>query len=242
MAGAMIWDLPTRVFHWTLAAGFAAAAVIALGLDEDSAAFPYHALIGLTIALMVVLRVVWGLVGSRYARFATLSLRPRAVAEYLRGVATGRGTRHVGHNPASAYAIVAMFALLLTLAATGVMMGRGIEVAKGVHEACAYAMVAVVGAHVLGVILHTVRHRENIVASMVHGRKEADHAQGISRTHPIVAVVFVIVVAAWGVGLASNYDGAARATRVPVLGVALGLGEAEGPERESRRHDDERDD
>lgn len=65
MARVLIWDLPTRLFHWLFAGGFRAAVFIAIVIGEDGALFPYHAIIGLTIALMVILRLAWGVAGTR---------------------------------------------------------------------------------------------------------------------------------------------------------------------------------
>jgi hypothetical protein len=65
---ALVWDLPVRLFHWLFAGGFIAAAIIALVLGDDSLLFPFHAIIGLVLVFLVVLRVIWGFIGSRYAR------------------------------------------------------------------------------------------------------------------------------------------------------------------------------
>lgn len=99
MNRVLIWDLPTRLFHWLLSGGFITAAVISLALGEDSPLFPYHAIIGLTIALMVCLRIIWGLAGTRYARFGTFIFGPAAVIEYMKGTLVGGGKRYIGHNP-----------------------------------------------------------------------------------------------------------------------------------------------
>lgn len=245
MSKHLVWDIPTRLFHWLFAAGFFAAAVISLLLDDDSPVFPYHAIIGLTIALMICLRIVWGLVGTRYARFGSFTFAPRAVLDYMKGVLVGSGKRHIGHNPGSAYAIFAMLALMIGLAGTGIMMGQGNESVKDIHEVLAYVMVGVVIAHVLGVVLHTIRHRENIVASMIHGRKDADPAEGIRSSHPALAVAFLAVVAAWSFGLLRNFDSTTQTTRLPVLGTTLQIGEVEnegGRERsgaDNKRHEDD---
>ncbi|MBL0928386.1 MAG: cytochrome b/b6 domain-containing protein [Phycisphaerales bacterium] len=244
MAPTLIWDLPTRLFHWTLAAGFAAAALIALALGEHSALFPYHAIIGLTLALMVALRAVWGLVGSRYARFGSFAFGPGAVVEYLRGTLLGGGKRHVGHNPGSAYAIFAMLALLAALAATGVMLGRGNEGVKEAHELCAYALLGVVGVHILGVLVHTLRHRENITAGMIHGRKLAEPGEGIGSARPLAAAAFLVITGAWAFGLVRGYDPATRAVRLPLSGVVIHVGEPGGDRAEPgpggrRRGDDD---
>lgn len=243
MNPVLIWDLPTRLFHWLLSAGFIAAAVIALAMGEHSPLFPYHAIIGLTIALMVVLRVVWGIVGTRYARFGSFIFGPAAVIEYMKGALIGGGRRHLGHNPGSAVAIFALLALVLALAVTGFMMGRGNEAIKEVHEILAWATVGVVVVHVLGVAFHTVRHRENITASMIHGRKHGEPADAIASARPIVAVLFLIVAGGWAVGLLRNYDPATQATTLPLLGTPLQLGENEGGEggggEQRQRHDED---
>ncbi|MFG0282790.1 MAG: cytochrome b/b6 domain-containing protein [Phycisphaerales bacterium JB039] len=247
MARVLIWDLPTRLFHWLFAGGFLAAALIALALDEDGPLFPFHAIIGLTLAIMIVLRVVWGLAGSRYARFGSFLFGPRSVAEYVIGVVTGAGRRHIGHNPGSAYAILAMLAMTLALAVTGIMMAQGAEDLKEVHEVLAWAMLAVIGAHVLGVVVYTIRRRENITASMIHGRKTAEEAAGIRSTHPVAAAAFLLLSGAWAAALLANYDAASQSTVVPLLGT-LQIGEAEHDVEGSRRrgheerdHDDDDD-
>ncbi len=237
----LIWDLPTRLFHWLLASGFVAAAAIALVAGDDSPLFPYHALIGLAITLMVVMRVAWGFTGSRYARFASFVFGPRAVAAYMNAAFRGGGARHIGHNPGSAWAIFAMLALVLALGATGMALGRGVESVKEPHEFLAYFMVGAAVLHILGVAMHTVRHGENITAGMIHGRKEADAAAGIATPHYIVAVVFVVLSGLWAWRLVANYDAATRATSLPIVGTSIQIGEAEDDEHSERRapHDDD---
>jgi len=128
-----------------------------------------------------------------------------------------------------------MLALVLGLAATGLMMSRGNESVEEVHEVLAYTLVAMVVAHVLGVAIHTIRHRENIVASMIHGGKEAEPSAAIPSAQPIVAVVLLVLVGAWTAGLLAGYDPRTRSTTVPLLGTTLQLGEVE----DGAGHDDE---
>ncbi|MFZ4576025.1 MAG: cytochrome b/b6 domain-containing protein [Phycisphaerales bacterium] len=243
MNRVLIWDLPTRLFHWLLSAGFLAAATISLLLGEDSPLFPYHALFGLTIALMVCLRLIWGVVGTRYARFGTFIFGPGAVIEYMKGTLVGGGKRYIGHNPGSALAIFALLALVLAMAVTGVMLGQGNESVKELHELLSYVTVGVGAAHVLGVIVHTVRHRENLVASMIHGRKLAEPPDAIPSATPIIAAVFIAVAGAWAAGLVRNYDPATQTLRLPLLGTELRLGESEGDgEADPRAKSEESDD
>ena len=145
----------------------------------------------------------------------------------MKGAIIGGGTRHIGHNPGSSVAIFALLALVLALAVTGFMMGRGNEAVKEVHEILAWTTVGVVVVHVMGVAFHTIRHRENITASMIHGRKRAEASNAITSSKPIVAALFLIIAGGWAVGLVRNYDPATQTTTLPLFGTALRLGENE---------------
>jgi cytochrome b len=227
MKRVLIWDLPTRLFHWLLSSGFIVAATISLLLGDDSPLFPYHAIIGLIIALMVCLRVIWGVVGTRYARFGTFVFGPGAVMEYMKSTIVGGGKRYVGHNPGSAVAIFALLALVLAMAITGVMLGQGNESVKDLHEILAWVAVGCVVVHVLGVAFHTLRHRENIVASMIHGKKDAEPSDEIASSKPVIAVMFLAIAGAWAVGLIRNYNPSTKTTTLPLIGTVLQLGENE---------------
>ncbi|MBU1419361.1 MAG: cytochrome b/b6 domain-containing protein, partial [Proteobacteria bacterium] len=217
----LIWDLPTRIFHWLLVCGFVAAALIAFIFGEHSPLFPYHAVVGLILGVMVVLRVIWGFVGTKYARFTSFFFSPGAVFNYVTGVLRGVAAPYVGHNPGSAYAIFAMLVMLVGLPVSGIMILRGGEAFEEVHEFFAYTMILVIAVHILGVVLHTIRHKENITVSMVHGRKAADPADAISSAQPIIAIIFVFIVATWAWALVSNYDSQRQSIRLPVLGTEL---------------------
>jgi Ca2+/H+ antiporter len=145
----------------------------------------------------------------------------------MKGVLLGAGKRHIGHNPGSAYAIFIMLALVLALATTGILMGQGYESLEELHEILAYVMVGVVVMHILGVLIHSIRHRENIIASMIHGKKEAGQSDAIRSSHPVVAIVFLAITAAWAFGLIRNYDDKTLTTQLPVFGASLQIGEAE---------------
>jgi cytochrome b len=231
----LIWDLPIRIFHWLLTAGFIAAALIAFLAEGESSLFPYHAIIGLVLVLMVLLRVIWGFIGTPYARFASFLFGPRAVMDYLKGAVLGGGTRHIGHNPGSAYAIFAMLAMVLGISVTGIKLSLGNEDFKDAHEVLSYAMIALVVAHVLGVILHSVRHHENIILSMVNGKKNCESSIGIASARPIAAGVFLGLLGLWTLGLVANYNATAKSTKIPLLGVSLQLGENEKGEKQGKR-------
>jgi cytochrome b len=180
----LVWDLPVRIFHALLAGSFLLAWGIAVTSDDESRRFAFHALLGLFIGALVVFRVVWGVIGTRYARFSGFATRPAALAAYLKGILLGPEREFVGHNPASSYATFAMLVLLAGLIGTGLMLGGGNESVEDLHELFAHAMLAVVGIHVLGVILHTVRHRDPIALGMLDGRKRGAPGTAIRSARP----------------------------------------------------------
>ena len=161
-APRLVWDLPTRLFHWTLAALFSGAFLLAISSSEQSRTFMIHMLVGLVLAFAIVLRLVWGLVGSRPSRFGSFLYSPAALGRYVRSVLKGEDKPGASHNPGASYAIYAMLLLPLALVATGLLKTSGREWAEEVHAVLAYTMVAVVGLHLVGVAWNARPHRDGI--------------------------------------------------------------------------------
>jgi len=241
---ALVWDLPVRLFHWLFAGGFIAAAIIALVLGEDSSLFPFHAIIGLVLVFLVFLRVIWGFVGSRYARFSEFVHSPRSLATYVGSAIFGRARRYVGTNPGSAYAALAMMLIVVGLAITGIMLGKGNDSVKDLHEWLAYAMLAVVGAHLLGIFMHSVRYRENIASSMVHGFQSGDPTLSISSPRRLAGATLIVLTVAWIGMLLVQYDATTQTTRLPLIAGTVQLGDSDGAElnRDFSDHDFNHDD
>ncbi len=195
----LVWDLPTRVFHWLLAACF----VGAFATGDSERWRDIHIMLGYTMLILIAFRVIWGVIGSRYARFASFAFGPGRVAAYLGSLLSTKPEHHVGHNPAGSWAIYLLLGLALTAGITGyaVQNELGGEWLEGFHEGAANAMLAVVLAHIAGVIVSSLRHSENLVAGMITGRKIGDIAAGIRKPHRIVAVVLMAVVSGfWAFG------------------------------------------
>jgi cytochrome b len=171
-ATVKVWDPFIRVFHWSLVTLFAIAYVTGDEIER------VHVAAGYAIAALLALRIVWGFVGPRHARFADFVRSPREALGYLRDVLLLRARRHMGHNPAGGLMVVALIAMLLGTCTTGHLMTTdaywGSEVMEEVHGALANATVALVVLHVLGVLAASFEHRENLVKAMVTGRKRAD--------------------------------------------------------------------
>jgi cytochrome b len=243
----LVWDLPVRIFHVLLAVSFLLAWALAVTSDDESRAFAVHALLGLFIAALVAFRLGWGLIGTRHARFAGFAARPSDLVGYLKGLVGGPEREYVGHNPASSYATMAMLVLLVAMIGTGVLLGRGNEAVEDLHPILAHAMLALVGLHVIGVIVHTVRHRDPIALGMIHGHKPGPPSAAIRSARPVSALVLSVLLASWAAALWRGYDPAAGRLTLLVLGATLSLGDHEagtedrgaaGPEHEEEADDD----
>ncbi|ACC75365.1 cytochrome b/b6 domain-containing protein [Paraburkholderia phymatum] len=192
----LVWDAPVRLFHWLFAACFAGAWLTA----ESEHWRLVHVALGYTAGGLVIFRVAWGLVGTKYARFSSFVRGPTAVWRYLLGIVRGRPQRHIGHNPAGAVVIVAMLALAGALTMTGWATyndvgGNGLG---EVHEALASFLLALVGVHVAGVAVSSWLHRENLIGAMLSGHKFGHTDEGIREAwRSVAAIVLVSVLAFW---------------------------------------------
>lgn len=227
MKRLLVWDLPVRLFHIVLTVLIVAAFVIAQVIDDDSPVYSAHMLLGLLAGFIVVLRLVWGFVGTRHARFSDFLVGPRKVLSYLGDVFRRRPTHHAGHNPGSSVAIVLVFTFVLGLVVTGLLMASGQKGVKDVHELCSTGLLFTVIAHVLGVAIHAYRQRDGLVRAMVDGKKEVLPEQAIASPRPVVGLVFLALTALVGWRLAAGFDPATRVLHLPLVGQTLQLGEVE---------------
>jgi cytochrome b len=172
-----VWDGAVRVLHWTLVASVA---LSSLGLI---ALFGVHQPAGYVALAAVLLRTIWGVFGSRYARFTQFVRGPHASLRYARAVAVGREPRFIGHNPLGGWMVVALMLCVSGLALTGWLYTTdafwGNEAVEDAHRALAWALLGLVLAHVGGVIFTSLRQRENLVAAMFSGAKRAPEANDI---------------------------------------------------------------
>jgi len=170
----LIWDLPTRVFHWALAGSFLGAYLLA----EEDGSRNLHVMFGYTVAGLLVFRLLWGFVGSTHARFRDFAYGPDAAIAYLRDLVRGRARDYEGHNPAGSWAIYALLALAAATALTGWLNYNqvGGETFEEIHEVLANAWLVMVVVHVAGVIVASLAHRRNLVVAMITGRRRGGSA------------------------------------------------------------------
>jgi cytochrome b len=223
----LIYDFPMRLFHWIFAGLFVTAFLIAKSIDDDSTIYSYHMLAGLLLGAVVLLRIFWGLVGSRYSRFSSFALHPRELVSYFLGLLNKENYRWVGHNPASSWGTLMMLVLGLSLACTGYLMSIGYEeVFEDIHEVLANGFLIVVVLHVFGVLLHSFRHRDGLAWSMVNGAKDAvPEGAAVASSRPWSGIMFLILVFVVGFYLVTQFDSQTRSLNL--FGQSLQLGESQ---------------
>lgn len=198
----LVWDLPLRLVHWLLAISFAGAFLTA----ESERYRNVHTAFGYTMLGLVGFRLLWGVLGTRYARFGSFAFGPRRVVAYLKSLLALRPQHFVGHNPAGSWAIYALFALILTTAASGYAAFNDIggDWLGHLHEGAANALLGLVVVHVAGVLLSSVVHRENLVGAMLSGYKSGDRDAAIRYKHRLVAAALVVAVGAFWIGAGTD--------------------------------------
>lgn len=211
-----VWDLPTRVFHWSLFLLVAAAFITG---EVGGNAIEWHGKIGLAIIGLIVFRLVWGFIGSTYARFGQFFPSAASIAAYRKGTWQG-----VGHNPIGALAVFALLALVLVQAATGLfanddiafqgplfdLVGKQASDALGeLHEGLFQLLLATVALHVGVIMFYKHVKKNNLVRPMITGYKEvpegsAEARAGSAKGGGIVAFVVALIIAAAAVYGASG--------------------------------------
>ncbi len=235
MDRVLVWDLPVRVFHLALAACCAGALAIALLSEEDSPLFRFHMLLGLAACFLLLVRLVLGVIGSRHNRLRALLFSPRETVRYGWGVFTGRADRYFIHNPGTAAVAVAILFLIPLLLVSGIEPTR--RVFGELHGVLAYALLALVLGHLAGLVIHTIRYRENLALAMLSGRKQAPPEAALESAHPVAGALVLLACLGWIGGLFLNYAPDRGTVTIPLLGSSLSLGEGEG--REEGRHERE---
>lgn len=181
-----VWDPFVRVFHWTLVVSF----FIAYITEEDY--LTIHTYAGYAILALLISRIIWGVVGTRHARFSNFIYSPKTIKAFVKDTIFLRAKRYIGHNPAGGAMVILLIISLLATTFTGLAV-YGIEEQAGplssfytqhdsfwgdffeeTHEFFANFTLFLVFIHVAGVIVESFIHKENLVRSMIHGNKKSD--------------------------------------------------------------------
>lgn len=179
------WDPLVRVFHWSLVFFF----LLAFATEDDW--MNLHVWAGYAVAMLVAFRLLWGVIGTRTARFLTFVKSPQAAMRHLGAMLSGKAPHYLGHNPVAAMMVVALLGSISLVAFSGMVLiaaeGQGPlagtifagidgEAMEEVHEFFANFTLLLVFAHVTGVVVSSLLEGENLVNAMINGRKRARSA------------------------------------------------------------------
>ncbi|AYG61668.1 cytochrome b/b6 domain-containing protein [Rhizobium jaguaris] len=166
-----VWDPVVRLFHWTVVTACVLNLFI---LDEGKY---WHRVTGYTVAAAIAVRVIWGFVGTKHARFSDFLPTPGKIVSQIVGILDGNEKRYIGHNPLASVMMLCLMALLATTALTGWMTTLdafwGDKWLEELHGITANGIMVLAFAHAGAAVIESWRHRENLVWSMVTGRKKA---------------------------------------------------------------------
>ena len=216
-----VWDLPTRVFHWAMALCVIAQAVTgSVGGD----AMAWHFRVGYSVLALLMFRIVWGLVGGRWSRFAAFIYAPQSIIDYLKG--KGKPEHGVGHSPVGALSVFAMLGFLLLQIGSGLVSDDEIAFAGPLTAYVSNATVglathyhanigkwillSLVTLHVAAIVFYLLR-KHKLVEAMVHGDKEllrpvpASRDDLVSRTAALLVFMACAGLTYW----VSTLEGAA---------------------------------
>ena len=185
----LVWDMPVRVFHWLLVICFAGAWLT----SESERLQMIHYAFGYSACLLILIRLVWGLIGTRYARFSQFLNSPKAVLEHFLAMLRGHPHHDVGHNPAGGLVMFALMLLILLIGLTGYLSVKEFlgNFMSEAHEAVASLALAVVILHVAAAIVMSLLERQNLVKSMVNGKKLGMPEQGIRYPQYLLGMVLL---------------------------------------------------
>ena len=166
-----VWDRFVRVFHWSVVALFVIAFITQDAFDT------LHQAAGYGILALVLARILWGFIGSGHARFRNFLASPRKVASFLLASARLKAPRYIGHNPAGGAMVIALLALLLVITTSGILQTLDALSDQGwiedLHEGAVLITLGLIGLHLVGVLVASLEHRENLVRALMTGRKRA---------------------------------------------------------------------
>lgn len=204
-----VWDLPTRVFHWSLL--ICVVGLVITGY-RGGAAMDWHARLGYAVLTLLLFRVIWGLIGGRWSRFAAFIYSPRSVINYLQGKA--HPDHLIGHNPLGSGSVFAMLFFLLAQVGSGLVgddeisftgpLNKFVATSKGLaatwyHKNVGqWILAALVVLHILAILYYLKKKKENLVRPMVVGDKQVDHPAISSRDDVGSRLLALVVFAACG--------------------------------------------
>ncbi|CAM3756619.1 cytochrome b/b6 domain-containing protein [Polynucleobacter antarcticus] len=189
----LVWDAPTRVFHWLLVICFSGAWLT----SESERLQMIHYAFGYSACALVLFRIVWGVIGTRYARFSQFIKGPKDMIGHLKVLLSGHQHDTPGHNPVGGMVMVGLMFLILLIGLTGYLSVKEFlgDFMSGAHEAISSLALAFVIIHVVAAVMMSLLQKENLVRAMVSGKKQGFPEQAIHFPQYLIGLILVL---GWG--------------------------------------------
>ncbi len=202
----LIWDFPTRLFHWLLVAGITAQWLTGEYLDD---AIDWHFTIGYCVLGLIIFRILWGFLGTRYAKFSSLPLNPRHALDYARSLPDKHSKPHAGHNPVGSWMVLIMLLAVLLQAVSGLFVSDEIfsegpyrsvaskavlEVMEFIHFNLFDVLLILIGLHVSAALFYQLYKKQAIITAMFSGKKTVE-ASPINGSRLLTALITAAIVA-----------------------------------------------
>lgn len=187
----LVWDFPVRVFHWLLVISFVGAWLT----SEGEAQQMIHYAFGYSACALVLFRIVWGVIGTRYARFTEFVKGPAETLRHIKSLFKPNQAIRLGHNPVGALVMISLMIFILLIGLTGYWSVKEFlgEYMSGAHEAISNIALGFVVIHVIAAIIMSFLQKENLIKSMISGTKEGVPEQAIR--YPMYLVGLVLIIA-----------------------------------------------
>lgn len=189
----LVWDVPTRVFHWLLVICFAGAWLT----SESERLQMIHYAFGYSACALVLFRLVWGVIGTRYARFTEFVKSPKEMLSHIKDVLSGHQHITPGHNPVGGIVMVVLMLIILLIGLTGYWSVREFlgDFMSEAHEAIASLALGLVVIHIAAAVIMSLLQKENLVKAMLDGKKQGIPAQAIRFPQYFVGLLLIV---GWG--------------------------------------------
>ncbi len=206
MQKRLVWDIPTRLFHWLLVACILAQYLTAEVFD----AIDWHFKIGYFTLGLILFRVLWGIVGTTYARFSQFLAGPGTVAAYAKTLPSRQSPAHAGHNPMGGWMVIVLIGLVALQGVSGLFIGDDIinngpyydavsdatrDTMNAIHHTAFNILLAAIALHIAAVVFYVRYKKQMLIAAMLHGKKPTS-APGISSSRLLLALLLVLIVIA----------------------------------------------
>lgn len=222
----LIWDLPTRLFHWLLVISIFSAFAFAKITEKETPAFYIHVVFAVLTAALIVWRILWGFIGSRHARWNELLVLPKKSLDYFKQVGAGKTVYYAGHNPGSSLIIIIMLVLIVLTILSGVFVAQA-EFLEEFHEVVPVVLMGFVLLHVAGVLKATKLSGENYILAMFTGRKKGEAKDAIANAHIFAALVMLVFVLGIWTYFIQGFDRNKAIFKAPGTQWSLQIGEPE---------------